>query len=110
MAPLFLDPALLRKRAVLETADLTPDGAGGASTTWRELRELSVHVEPVSVVARARFDRHEAVVTHRVICRWTIDVERGRAFRLGTRRLAILTVHDPDETGRFLVCRCEEER
>ena len=109
MAPVFLDPGLLRKRAALEKADLVADGAGGAASVWRELRELSVHVEPVSIVARERFDRQEATVTHRVICRAVPEVERGLAFRLGARRLAIVSVHDPDETGRFLLCRCEEE-
>jgi len=109
MAPLFLDPGLLRKRAALLAPEAEPDGAGGAATRWTEIRELSVHVEPVSVAARERFDRHEATITHRVICRSSAEVERGRAFGIGTRRLVIASVHDPDETGRFLVCRCEEE-
>jgi len=109
MAPLFLDPGLLRKRAVLLVPEPVPDGTGGAATSWTEVRELSVHVEPVSVAARERFDRHEATITHRVICRSSREVVRGRAFGIGARRLVISSVHDPDETGRFLVCRCEEE-
>ncbi len=109
MAAVFLDPGLLRKRARLEIGDFVPDGAGGAATVWRELRELSVHVEPVSIEARQRFDREEATVTHRVICRAVPEVGRGLAFRLGERRLTILSVYDPDETGRYLLCRCEEE-
>ena len=109
MATLFLDPGLLRRRAVLETADLAPDGAGGATAAWREVRELSVHVEPAAAKAAERFDQELETITHRVICRRAEEVQRGRAFRLGERRLLIRTVHDPDETGRFLVCRCEEE-
>lgn len=109
MPALFLDPGLLRRRARLEEADPAPDGAGGAAMVWRELRELSVHVEPVSIVARERFDRQEATVTHRVICRAAPEVVRGRSFVLGARRLSIVSVHDPDETGRYLLCRCEEE-
>ena len=109
MAALFLDPGLLRRRARLEIGDPVPDGAGGAETVWRELRELSVHVEPVSIAARERFDREEATVTHRVICRAVPEVVRGRSFLLGTRRLTVVSVYDPDETGRYLLCRCEEE-
>ncbi|MEF2551761.1 phage head closure protein [Aurantimonas sp. A2-1-M11] len=109
MAPLFLDPGLLRKRAVLQVPAPVPDGAGGAATVWNEVRELSVHVEPVSVTARERFDRQEATITHRVICRWSADVQRGRAFSLAGRRLVIRSVHDPDEMMRFQICRCEEE-
>ena len=109
MATLFLDPGLLRWRAVLETADLTPDRAGGAMPAWREVRELSVHVEPVAAKAEERFDQEMATITHRVICRGAEEVQRGLAFRLGDRRLLIRAVHDPEETGRFLVCRCDEE-
>ncbi|MCB8836100.1 phage head closure protein [Aurantimonas sp. VKM B-3413] len=109
MAPLFLDPGLLRRRAVLEAPVEISDGAGGAATAWQELRELSVHVEPTGVEARERFDRREVTVTHRVICRTVSGLERGQSFRLGERRLIIRSVHDPDETGRFLICRCEEE-
>ncbi|HEX2020254.1 MAG TPA: phage head closure protein [Aurantimonas sp.] len=108
MTPVFLDPSLLRKRLSLQEAALTEDGAGGASEIWVELREISAHVEPVATRDRERFDQREAVITHRVICRATPDVARGRSFLLGTRRLLIRSVHDPDETGRFLVCRCEE--
>ncbi|NDV87772.1 phage head closure protein [Aurantimonas aggregata] len=108
MTPLFLDPSLFRKRLSLQEAVLTPDGAGGASEEWVELREISAHVEPVATRDRERFDSREATITHRVICRATPEVTRGRSFMLGARRLVIRSVHDPDETGRFLVCRCEE--
>jgi head-tail adaptor len=30
-------------------------------------------------------------------------------FRRLARLFAIVTVHDPDETGRYLVCRVREE-
>lgn len=108
MTPLFLDPSLLRKRLSLQEAVATPDGAGGASETWVELREISAHVEPVAARDRERFDSREATITHRVICRAAPEVTRGRSFKLGERRLLIRSVHDPDETGRYLVCRCEE--
>ena len=112
MAPLFLDPGLLRTRArALEGRSEPSDGAGGAETAWQEVRELSVHVEPVAVEARERFDQREATVTHRVICRSDArGVEEGASFRLGDAAADDPdSVHDPDESGRFLVCRCEEE-
>jgi SPP1 family predicted phage head-tail adaptor len=109
MAPLFLDPGLLRQRASLQVADLAPNGSGGTTATWREVAEVSVRVEPVSVDARERFGRREATITHRVICRARGDVERGMAFGLGSRRLVVVSVHDPDESRRYLVCRCREE-
>lgn len=109
MVPLFLDPGLLRKRASLQVADPVPNSSGGTTTTWREVAEVSVRVEPVSVQAAERFDRQEATITHRVICRARDGLARGMSFVLGSRRLLIVSVHDPDESGRYSVCRCREE-
>ena len=106
----FIDPGLLRRQAVLEAAELVPNESGGAETVWHEVAEVSVHVEPVSVAVAERFGQREAGVTHRVTCRARGDVERGMAFVIGTRRLLVRAVHDPDESGRYLICRCEEER
>ncbi|GGD12436.1 phage head closure protein [Aureimonas glaciei] len=110
MAPLFIDPGLLRRRSILEAAVPVPDESGGAALLWQEVAEMSVHVEPLSVATAERFGQREAVVTHRVICRARPEVDRGMAFVVGTRRLVILSVHDPDDSGRYLVCRCEEAR
>lgn len=109
MALIFLDPGLLRRRVRLEAAVTVPDGSGGVRTSWAEVAELSAHVEPVSADVQERFGAREGRVTHRVICRFRADVARGMVFVFQARRLAIRTVHDPDESGRFLVCRCEEE-
>ncbi|KAB0679950.1 phage head closure protein [Aureimonas leprariae] len=109
MTPLFLDPGLLRKRVSLQAADLVSDGSGGTVPNWREVAEVSVRVEPVSVQAAERFERREATITHRVICRARDDVDRGMSFVLGNRRLVVVSVHDPDESRRYLVCRCQEE-
>ena len=110
MAPLFIDPGLFRRRAILEDADPVPDDSGGAAVLWREVAEMSVHVEPVSVATDERFGQREAVLTHRVICRARPELDRGMAFTIGARRLIIRSVHDPDDSGRYFVCRCEEER
>ncbi|WP_102957765.1 phage head closure protein [Mangrovicella endophytica] len=109
MGRLFLDPGLLRWQASLQTADLLPDASGGAVISWREVALISVHLEPVSAKAQERFGQREATVTHRVICRHRSGLDRGMAFVINGRRLIIRTVHDPDEGGRFLLCRCEEE-
>ena len=110
MALVFLDPGLLRRRVRLEAPVAAPDGSGGATATWREVAELSAHVEPLSAEARERFGRRQETVTHRVICRFRGDIDRGMALVFQGRRLTIRSLHDPDESGRFLVCRCEEER
>ena len=38
------------------------------------------------------------------------DVKAGARLRRGSRLFAILSVHDPDESGRYLVCLTREEQ
>lgn len=104
-----LDAGMLDRRAILETNEPVADTLGGARDAWREVGDVSVRLEPLSVAVRERFEQREGKLTHRVILRHRQGVERGMAFRFGQRRMLIRSVHDPDETRRFLVCRCEEE-
>lgn len=105
----FIDPGLLDRRAVLEENRAGPDAMGGLGQTWREVAELSVHLQPLGTRVRERFDARQETLTHRVTLRHRGDVIRGMAFRFGLRRLVIREVADPDERRRYLVCRCEEE-
>lgn len=109
MGPLFIDPGLFTRRAAIERNDAVPDGSGGAADHWTEVGETSVRVEPLSAEARERFSQRIGTVTHRITLRRRAGLDRGMAFRLGSRRLVIRWLHDPDESGRYLVCRCEEE-
>jgi SPP1 family predicted phage head-tail adaptor len=110
MGTLFLDAGLLRHRALIERNDPVPDAMGGAADRWREVGEAAVRVEPARAEVSPEAGQRIARITHRVTLRHRDGLERGMAFRLGARRLVIRTLHDPDETGRYLVCRCEEER
>ncbi|WP_062113791.1 phage head closure protein [Aureimonas sp. AU40] len=109
MALLFLDPGLLTKRAAIERNDLVTDGSGGARENWVEVGETSVRVEPLTAIVEEKLGQRIVAITHRVTLRARAGLVRGMAFRLGARRLLIRSLHDPDETGRWLVCRCEEE-
>jgi len=46
--------------------------------------------------------------THRIAIRHRDGVGSAMRFVDGARVFTILTVHDPDETGRYLVCRVKE--
>jgi SPP1 family predicted phage head-tail adaptor len=47
-------------------------------------------------------------LTHRIWLRARTGVSEGMRFRKGARTFTIRAVRDPDETGRYLVCLCEE--
>jgi SPP1 family predicted phage head-tail adaptor len=47
-------------------------------------------------------------VTHRITIRWRNGVAAGKRFARQGRIFDIVTVYDPDDTGRDLVCRAKE--
>lgn len=104
MAVVLLDPGELRTELALEEATQTPDGAGGFTESWTEIALLFSRIEPLA--ARQRFGAAQTLedVTHRITIRHRDTVRSGMRFRRGGRLFAIATVHDPDETGRYLVC------
>lgn len=105
----FIDPGAFRHELVLEEAELTPDGAGGHTEAWSEVGTLFARIEPVSADSRFGADQTLETVTHRVTLRHRADLRSGMRLRRLSRTFDILTVHDPDETGRYLVCRVREE-
>ncbi len=86
-----------------------PDGQGGAAESWSFLGSLWTAIEPVSNASHERASAEGVTITHRVWLVWRSDIAAGMRFRKGRRILAIRAVMDPDETRRFIVCRCEEE-
>ncbi|MBO6719149.1 MAG: phage head closure protein [Rhizobiaceae bacterium] len=100
---------MLRHEVALESASLTPDGMGGQAENWAEVATLFARIEPVSADAGFGAGQTRESVTHRFTIRFRADVASGMRFTRGGRVFEIVTVHDPDETGRFLVCRTRED-
>ena len=105
----FIDPGVFRREFGLEEASLTPDGAGGHVESWSEVATVFAKLEPVGATSRFGAGQTLETVTHRVTLRARTDIRSGMRFRRLGRQFAILTVHDPDETGRYLVCRVRED-
>lgn len=105
----FLDPGDLTARLELEAPEETPDGQGGITPGWRLLRALWAAVEPVSQGAFERASADDVAITHRIWAGFRNDIAAGMRLRKGARIFLVKSVIDPDETGRFIVCRCEEQ-
>ena len=105
---MFLDPGTLRSELALESCSTIADGLGGHVEAWAAIATIFARVEPVSAQAIFGADQTLESVTHRVTMRWRDGVASGMRFRKQQRIFAIQTVHDPDETGRYLVCRTKE--
>jgi SPP1 family predicted phage head-tail adaptor len=108
MKSVFIDPGALRTELALETNTPVSDGLGGYAESWSEVATVFALIEPVS--ARSVFGAGQALetVTHRITIRARDGVASGMRFAKGGRSFEIVTVHDPDETGRYLVCRTRE--
>lgn len=104
----FLDPGQFTARLDLEAATATPDGQGGAALTWTVVASLWARIEPASFTFAETAGQMRGQLTHRIWIRVREGVAEGMRFRKGARVFTIRTIRDPDETGRYLVCLCEE--
>jgi SPP1 family predicted phage head-tail adaptor len=109
MRALFIDPGSLRTELALEAATPVADGLGGFTQSWAETGTVFARIEPVSAAARPGADRMLETLTHRVTLRHREGVASAMRFRKGERIFVIVTVHDPDESGRYLTCATREE-
>lgn len=105
----FIDPGALRTELSLQQATLTADGLGGHAESWSEVATVFGLVEPVSAATRFGADQSLETVTHRITVRFRDDLASGMRLTRGGRVFEVVSVHDPDETGRYLVCRAKEK-
>lgn len=108
MRTVFIDPGALRHEMSLQVPDTTPDGSGGHDVTWLEVATVFGLIEPVSQESRFAAGQTREANTHRITIRRRNEVASGMRLVRLTRAFDIQTVHDPDETGRYLVCRVRE--
>lgn len=108
MPTAFVDPGAFRTELILEQVTLMTDGLGGHGESWSEAATVFALVEPVTATGVFGADQTLESVTHRITLRAREGLSSGMRFRKGARLFAIVTVHDPDESGRYLVCRTRE--
>lgn len=109
MPTLFIDPGELHSELVLQEMHPLADNAGGFAEIWNEVGLVWAHIEPVSDTARMFARQPLEEVTHRITLRWREGVTSGMRFCKGDRHFVIIGVSDPDESGRYLICRTREE-
>ena len=108
MTALFIDPGALRTELSLQSVTTTDDGFGGFSEEWNELATVFGHIEPLAADSRFGAGQTLETVTHRITLRRRDGLASGMRFAKAGRVFDILTVHDPDESGRYFVCRVRE--
>ena len=109
MAAIFLDAGAMSARLDVETPVNAGDGQGGVIPGFAPVTTLWARVEPLSMNDEERADEAKSAVTHRIIVRYRDDLRAGMRFRNGSRLFMIVALGDPDETRRYIDCRCREE-
>jgi SPP1 family predicted phage head-tail adaptor len=104
-----IDPGRFGTAFVLEEPVLNSDGSGGHTVSWNATAMLFGRIEPLRATAEWHAGRPHSRLTHRITIRCNKTVASGMRLRLADRIFAIRTVHDPDETGRYLELSTEEE-
>ena len=105
----YLDPGELNTELSLQQSMTVYDETGGFAESWTEMAVLFAKIEPVSAKATFEADQTAETVTHRITMRWMAGVASGMRFAKSERLFEISTVHDPDETARYLVCEVTEK-
>jgi len=108
MGATFVDPGALRHRLVLQAVTTVPDDLGGFAESWSDVATVFARIEPVSADSRFGAGQTLEEITHRIVLRRRGDIEADMRFAGGGRFFRIITVHDPDESGRYLLCRTRE--
>ena len=103
-----IDPGLFRTEVSLRGALRISDGQGGQDVGWTEAARFFAWVRPAWARQRFAVEGAEAVVTHRVTLRMRDDLASGMRLGWKGREAEIVTVRDPDETGRYLLCEARE--
>lgn len=104
----FIDPGAFRTELSLQQVVLADDGMGGHTEDWGEVATVFAQVVPVSAAMRFGAGQTLEEATHRLTLRFRAGLASGMRFVRGARNWDVLSVHDPDETGRYLVCRTRE--
>ena len=100
----------LNKRIEIERPIHESDGAGGLTTTgWLGVASVNARIAPVGLREQIVSGRLDGVATHRITLRQGTEIEAGMRITFGERVFQVLTVQDPDESGRYLLAVCEEE-
>jgi SPP1 family predicted phage head-tail adaptor len=106
MSEVSIDPGALNRRLVLEAQDETADGAGGVVRGYETVATLWAAVEPISARGDVVAAQPGAMVTHRIVIRYSADITTRHRFRDGARVFRIVTIRERGK--RWLEIQAEE--
>ena len=104
-----MDIAKLKKKLILQRKGARiPDGGGGYTDSWANVRELWAGVEPLDPEEITEAQQKKQENTHIVTTRYNPDIKRNDRFKYAGRYLMVVTIQNVKEENRFLRVYCKE--
>lgn len=104
----FLQAGSFSVCLTLQQRQESDDGAGGFVSNWQDVQPVWARIVPIAGIVTQMAANQEHDITHWIYIRVNDAVQPGMRFVKGSRLFDIDTVHDPDETGRYRVCKVVE--
>lgn len=104
-----IDPGALRHRLALEAEAQAPDGYGGFATNWVHQFDVWAAIRPLSATRDEEAGNRVHAITHEITIRSRDGISAGMRLMNSGSNYLIDTLHDPDGTGRYLLCRTIEK-
>lgn len=109
-APLVIDAGRFNRQLSVEKETEIADGMGGFAKQYQPFTTVWASICPKSAREFFEADNVHAEITHQITIRFLEGIAAGARFVTGSRVFEIISIHDADETRRYLTCNCRERR
>jgi SPP1 family predicted phage head-tail adaptor len=99
---------MMRHQIEVKRQVRTPDEYGGVTATWETFKTLRAMIKPMRGSERWAYDRLEAIVTHKIVTRYTAGITSAKRIYYQGRAFRIESVINVDEDSKWLELVCEE--
>ncbi len=103
-----INPSEFKHRISIDQLTLTPDGMGGSTEGWSELKKRWAKIQAMTSGQSYFASKLEHRITHKITMYYTADITTEKRIRYEGRVFHIHGVIDPDEAHVWLILECEE--
>jgi len=98
----------LRHRVTFQDWTKVSDGMGGTVDTPADVCTVFAAIWPVSATEQVQAGQTVMTVSHRIRIRYRSDITAKLRVKFGSRYFAIVSIINPNESGKLLDLMCKE--
>ena len=99
---------MMRHSVQIQRSTLTPDGAGGYSTTWVTIATVRAAVKPMSGREVVHSQRLDAQMTHEIFMRYRANFTPKDRLLFRDRAMQVRAIVNVEEANRWLKVAADE--